>query len=69
MCYPFGSCPTFCVEAVFCFAKFLSTFTNYNVFSNANANPPLVYKMSRTGFNQEGNLLLWPCLPLKVVRA
>nr|QIA60848.1 cytochrome c biogenesis factor N [Makinoa crispata] len=36
-----------------------SDFSNYNVFTNSNANAPLFYKISGTWSNHEGSPLLW----------
>nr|YP_003276020.1 cytochrome c biogenesis factor N [Pleurozia purpurea]ACR19404.1 cytochrome c biogenesis factor N [Pleurozia purpurea]QIA60765.1 cytochrome c biogenesis factor N [Pleurozia purpurea] len=40
-----------------------SDFSNYNVFTNSNANAPLFYKISGTWSNHEGSLLLWCWIP------
>nr|YP_009040968.1 CcmFN [Tetraphis pellucida]AGN74210.1 cytochrome c biogenesis factor N [Tetraphis pellucida]AHI16013.1 cytochrome c biogenesis factor N [Tetraphis pellucida]AIB08439.1 CcmFN [Tetraphis pellucida] len=42
---------------LFCYIS--SDFSNYNVFTNSNANAPLFYKISGTWSNHEGSLLLW----------
>nr|QIA60265.1 cytochrome c biogenesis factor N [Ptychanthus striatus] len=42
---------------LFCYIP--SDFSNYNVFTNSNANAPLFYKISGTWSNHEGSLLLW----------
>nr|YP_009129990.1 cytochrome c biogenesis factor N [Codriophorus aciculare]AJV88414.1 cytochrome c biogenesis factor N [Codriophorus aciculare] len=41
------------------FCNISSDFSNYNVFTNSNANAPLFYKISGTWSNHEGSLLLW----------
>nr|WIA66815.1 cytochrome c biogenesis factor N [Pellia epiphylla] len=40
-----------------------SDFSNYNVFTNPNANAPLSYKISGTWSNHEGSPLLWCWIP------
>jgi cytochrome c biogenesis factor len=42
---------------LFCYIS--SNFSNYNVFTNSNANAPLFHKISGTWSNHEGSLLLW----------
>nr|AHI16011.1 cytochrome c biogenesis factor N [Sphagnum girgensohnii]AND49936.1 cytochrome c biogenesis factor N [Sphagnum rubiginosum] len=42
---------------LFCYIS--SDFSNYNVFTNSNANAPLFHKISGTWSNHEGSLLLW----------
>nr|YP_009545085.1 cytochrome c biogenesis factor N [Gymnomitrion concinnatum]AZB86814.1 cytochrome c biogenesis factor N [Gymnomitrion concinnatum] len=42
---------------LFCYIP--SDFSNYNVFTNPNANAPLFYKISGSWSNHEGSLLLW----------
>ncbi len=42
---------------LFCYIS--SDFSNYNVFTNSNANAPLFHKISWTWSNHEGSLLLW----------
>ena len=46
---------------LFCYIP--SDFSNYNVFTNSNANAPLFYKISGTWSNHEGSLLLWCWIP------
>jgi len=36
-----------------------SNFSNYNVFTNSNANAPSLYQISGTWSNHEGSILLW----------
>ncbi|KAG6543396.1 hypothetical protein Mapa_015311 [Marchantia paleacea] len=50
---------------LFCYISF--DFSNYNVFTNSNANAPLFYKISVTWSNHEGSMLLW-CWILRFYR-
>nr|YP_010881149.1 cytochrome c biogenesis factor N [Pallavicinia lyellii]WIA66651.1 cytochrome c biogenesis factor N [Pallavicinia lyellii] len=54
--YSFSSTMSF-FGISFCYIS--SDFSNYNVFTNSNANAPLFYKISGTRSNHEGSLLLW----------